>query len=69
MRCASCGCSITAEQQKGHHYYRCTKKKGFCQEKHYLREEKLIEQIKDYLQKVSLSSQDTEKVLSELKKR
>ena len=68
MRCASCGCSITAEQQKGHHYYRCTKKKGFCQEKHYLREEKLIEQIKDYLQKVSLSSQDTEKVLSELKK-
>jgi len=68
MKCTSCGCSITAEKQKGHHYYRCTKKKGPCQEKHYLREEKLIEQIKDYLQKVSLSSQDTEKVLFELKK-
>jgi len=68
MKCASCGCSITAEIQKGHNYYRCTKKKGPCQEKHYLREEDLVEQIKSFLQKVSLSSQDTEKVLVELKK-
>ena len=68
MKCASCGASITAETQKGHNYYRCTKKKGLCQEKHYLREEFLVEQIKSFLQKVSLSSQDTEKVLFELKK-
>ena len=66
MKCASCGCSITAEIQKGHNYYRCTKKKGPCQEKHYLREEILSEQIKSFLQKVSLSSQDTEKVLAAL---
>ncbi len=66
LKCASCGCSITAEIQKGHNYYRCTKKKGLCQEKHYLREEELIEQIKTFLQKVSLSSQDTEKVLAAL---
>ena len=66
MKCASCGCSITAEKQKGHNYYRCTKKKGVCQEKHYLREEALTEQITSYLQKVSLSSQDTEKVLAAL---
>jgi len=68
MKCASCGCAITAEMQKGHHYYHCTKKKGPCPEKHFLREEKLIEQIKNYLQKVSLSSQDTKKVLTELEK-
>jgi DNA invertase Pin-like site-specific DNA recombinase len=68
MICASCGCSITAEKQKGHNYYRCTKKKGPCQEKHYLREESLTEQITNFLQKVSLSSQDTEKVLAELEK-
>ena len=68
MRCASCGASITAEIQKGHNYYRCTKKKGVCQEKHYLREENLIEQIKNFLQKVSLSSQDAKKVLAELEK-
>ncbi|MDI6820620.1 MAG: recombinase family protein [Patescibacteria group bacterium] len=66
MKCASCGCSITAEIQKGHNYYRCTKKKGACQEKHYLREEVLNEQIKSFLQKVSLTSQDTEKVLAAL---
>jgi DNA invertase Pin-like site-specific DNA recombinase len=66
MKCASCGCSITGERQKGHNYYRCTKKKGLCQEKHYLREETLTEQIKNFLQKVSLSSQDTEKVLAAL---
>ena len=66
LKCASCGCSITAEKQKGHNYYRCTKKKGLCQEKHYLREEILTEQITSYLQKVSLSSQDTEKVLAAL---
>src|SRR3989339_2224364 len=66
LKCASCGCAITAEIQKGHHYYHCTKKKGPCQEKHFLREEALTEQIKSFLQKVSLSSQDTEKVLAAL---
>ena len=68
MKCKSCGCSITGERQKGHNYYRCTKKKGICQEKHYLREESLVEQMQNFLQKVSLSSQDTEKVLFELEK-
>jgi len=67
MRCGFCGCAITAEIQKGHHYYRCTKKKQTCNEK-YLREEVLSEQITSFLQKVSLSSQDTEKVLAELDK-
>jgi len=66
LKCASCGCSITGERQKGHNYYRCTKKKGPCQEKHYLREEILTEQFTSFLQKVSLSSQDTEKVLAAL---
>ena len=63
MKCASCGSSITAEMQKGHAYYRCTKKGGACQEKHYLREEILREQIQLFLQKISLSDGDTEKAL------
>ena len=66
-KCGSCGCSITAEKQKGHNYYRCTKKKDFCQEK-YIREEMLLEQIKMFLQKISLSSHDTEKILLEFNK-
>ena len=72
MKCP-CSAAITAEKKikksgREYTYYRCTKKKGPCPEKHFLREEKLIEQIKTYLQKVSLSSQDTEKVLTELEK-
>ena len=46
-------------------YYRCTKKRGACAEK-YLREDVLETQIKSFLQKVSLSSQDTQKVLAAL---
>ncbi len=72
MKC-SCSAAITAEKKikpsgREYVYYRCTKKKGPCPERHFLREEILIEQIKNYLQKVSLSSQDTEKVLAELEK-
>ena len=72
MKCP-CSAAITAEKKikpsgREYVYYRCTKKKGPCPEKHFLREEDLIYQIKTYLQKVSLSSQDTEKVLAELEK-
>ena len=72
MKCP-CSAAITAEIKikksgKEYIYYRCTKKKGPCPEKHFLREEALVEQIKNHLQKVSLSSQDTEKVLAELEK-
>ena len=72
MKCP-CSAAITAEKKikpsgREYIYYRCTKKKGPCPEKHFLREENLIEQIKTYLQKVYLSSQDMEKVLAELKK-
>lgn len=67
MSCEECGCAITAEIQKGHIYYRCTKKRGTCSQK-YVREEALTKQIISFLQKVFLSSQDTKKVLNELKK-
>ena len=65
--CGECKCAITAEIQKGHNYYRCTKKREMCSQK-YVREEALIKQVKSFLQKVSLTSQDTEKVLRELDK-
>ena len=65
--CGECKCAITAEVQKGHNYYRCTKKREMCSQK-YVREETLTDQVKSFLQKVSLSSQDTEKVLRELDK-
>ena len=65
MKCGACDCYITAEKQKGYIYYRCTKKKGICQEK-YIREEALAEQMKEALQKVSLSDDWTEKMLTKM---
>ena len=72
MKCP-CSAAITAEKKikpsnREYVYYRCTKKKGPCQEKHFLRQEELYKQIKSFLQKVSLSSHDTKKVLADLNK-
>src|SRR3990172_5988466 len=65
--CEECGCGITSEVQKGHTYYRCTKKKGVCTQK-YIREEFLAEQANDIIKKVSLPSEWKEFMLAELDK-
>ena len=72
MKCP-CSAAITAEKKikpsgREYIYYRCTKKKGPCQEKHFLLDEELYPQIKSFLQKISLSSHDMKKVLAELEK-
>jgi len=65
--CGECGCGITSEVQKGHTYYRCTKKKGICAQK-YIREEFLAEQVNDTIKKVSLPTEWKEFMLAELEK-
>ena len=67
LECGECGCSITSETQKEHNYYRCTKKKDNCSQK-YIREELLAEQISNIIQKVSLPSTWTKKMVNELDK-
>jgi site-specific DNA recombinase len=67
LTCGECGCCITSEKQKGHNYYRCTKKKQKC-EQPYIREELLAEQVSNIIQKVSLPLVWTEKMLEELDK-
>ena len=67
IRCAECGCLITAETQKGHNYYHCTKRKIRCSQK-YVREEELTEQISKYIQKVSLSDDWAKNIIAELEK-
>ncbi len=56
FRCGECGAMITAQWAKGHgglyRYYRCTKKKNCSQR--YLREDKLVFQLKERLQEISL---------------
>ena len=65
MHCGSCGCAITAEMQKGHAYYRCTKKKGLCEEK-YLREEDMLTQVRTIVEELSLPDAWAEKMLQHL---
>ena len=67
LKCAECGCGITSETQKGHNYYRCTKKRIPCSQP-YIREELLAEQISKILQKVSLNSVWAEAMIKELDK-
>ena len=55
IRCAECGSQITAEVQKGHHYYHCGKKRDPCpQSSVFLREENLAQQVKEAIAKVAL---------------
>ena len=62
ISCAECGMMITAEKQKGHIYYRCTKKKVKCSQP-YIREEELDRQLSAKMQKVSLPADWAEKLL------
>ena len=54
FRCGECGCTITAERQKGHNYYHCTKRKNGCIQKGFIREEKLADMISEAISKVNL---------------
>ena len=67
LKCGECGCGITSEAQKGHNYYRCTKKKQRCSQP-YIREELLVEQISNLIQKVSLPLAWTKKMIKEIDK-
>ena len=55
MRCGECGNGITAEIQKGHVYYHCTKPKGstHCSQK-FVREEVIEEQLSKVIDAVVL---------------
>ncbi|MFH1508419.1 MAG: zinc ribbon domain-containing protein, partial [Candidatus Omnitrophota bacterium] len=61
------GRMITAELQKGHVYYRCTKRLTNCTQK-YVREEELAAQISKFIQKVSLSEEWTKRIIEELER-
>jgi site-specific DNA recombinase len=58
FHCGECGCGVTAEVQKGHVYYRCTKKskKMKCSQKAYVREEELDRQLTALLLPFNLRS-------------
>lgn len=63
LQCGECGCSITAEKQKGHIYYRCTRKRGPCTEP-YIREEALATQLSALLSRFVLPQEWAKELLS-----
>jgi DNA invertase Pin-like site-specific DNA recombinase/predicted transcriptional regulator len=65
IKCGECGASITAEIQKGHTYYRCTKKIVKCSQK-FLREEALLEQINKAIFKVFIDNEAKGKINNRL---
>ena len=70
LRCGECGSGITAEIQKGHIYYRCTKKRigaGRCSQP-YIREEALDAQISGLLKPYSLRADWADEMLELVKK-
>ena len=57
FRCATCGMMISAETQKGHVYYRCTKKSRTAQcDEPFVREESILEQVNEILNNYSIPS-------------
>ncbi len=69
LHCADCGGAITAEVQKGHTYYRCTKKnriQSWCTQP-YVREELLAEEITTLLAPFCLSEEWAMQMLQMLK--
>jgi site-specific DNA recombinase len=57
FQCGECGMAVTAEVQKGHTYYRCTKKSKTrkCSQK-FIREEELERQLSLMLREYALNS-------------
>src|SRR3989344_40991 len=73
FRCATCGMMISAETQKGHIYYRCSKKSRTAQcDEPFVREESILEQVNDILNNYSMPSpwaKEFEKLMKEDEKK
>ncbi len=67
FKCGECGCSITAEVQKGHIYYHCTRRKGPCNQRTWIKTEDLEEQILAVLRQLVIPKAFLEFAFSKLK--
>jgi len=57
LTCAKCGCSITAEMEKGKYvYYHCTNFRGEC-DNTYIRQEALADRLADVIKPIQISSE------------
>ncbi|MCK5850562.1 MAG: zinc ribbon domain-containing protein, partial [Kiritimatiellae bacterium] len=66
VKCGECGAAITGEPQKGHHYYRCTRKLGPCTQKRFIREEALTDELRATTARVSIPSDPGTRMLAQV---
>lgn len=67
MTCGDCGRPVTAERQKGHVYYHCTRSRGGCSQRVWTREETVAAQLTDLLTGLRLPPAFLEYALSRLR--
>jgi site-specific DNA recombinase len=65
IQCHHCGCAITADEQKGHSYYRCGKRRGPCELK-TIREEALTQYLRASIRLASIRDDWAEAMLAEV---
>lgn len=63
LTCGVCGCKITAQVQKGHNYYNCTRSRGNCNQP-YIREEPLEKEIIRVLEEIEVDQETVELMIS-----
>lgn len=68
LKCATCGCSISSYEQKGHVYMRCTKAKvGVPCDQPHIAEADILPQVTELLEKLSISEGIVNQVLDLMK--
>lgn len=68
IQCGECGAAITGERQKGHHYYRCTRKLGPCSQKRFIRGEALTDELRAVTARIAIPAEPGSLMLLELDK-
>jgi site-specific DNA recombinase len=67
LRCALCGCTITAEKKKGKYiYYRCTGFHGACGNS-YIREERLVDLLGGVIKPIQITNDIAEDIATALR--
>ena len=66
VRCGECGAAVTGERQKGHHYYKCTRKLGPCSQKRFIREEALTDELRAVTARAAIPAEPGALMLKQL---
>ena len=68
IRCADCGCVITADRKKEkYNYYSCTNGKKAHAKRLYINEEELLKPVYSVLRKISLTDEQISRLITNLK--